>query len=88
MAAATEIGGAGEGLPAMPGFEALYQQCYERSVRLAWLLAHEARVKRDAFSAAPQEWAQWCRRELPRSRVALLYGPPLTDFSAPVRRDR
>src|SRR5690348_8663699 len=52
------------------------------------LLAHGARVKPDAFSADPQEWAQWCMRELPASRVALLFGPPLADFSVLIRRDR
>jgi SAM-dependent methyltransferase len=52
------------------------------------LLARGTRVEPDAFSADPQEWAQWCMRELPASRVALLYGPPLPDFSVLVRRDR
>jgi hypothetical protein len=52
------------------------------------LLARGARVKPDAFSADPQVWAQWCMRELPASRVALQYGPPLADFSVLVRRDR
>jgi SAM-dependent methyltransferase len=51
------------------------------------LLARGARVKPDAFSADPQEWAEWCMRELPASRVALLFGPPLPDFSVLVRRD-
>jgi SAM-dependent methyltransferase len=51
------------------------------------LLARGAPVKPDAFSADPQEWAQWCMRELPGSRVAVLHGPPLADFSVLVRRD-
>jgi SAM-dependent methyltransferase len=52
------------------------------------LLARGARVKPDAFSADPQEWTEWCMRELPASRVALLFGPPLADFSVLIRRDR
>ena len=39
-------------------------------------------------AADPQEWAQWCMRELPASAVALFQGPPLREFSVLVRRAR
>src|SRR5690242_8420807 len=52
MAAAAEIAGPGDGLPAVPDFEDLYQQCYGRSVRLAWLLTHEAEVAEDIAQEA------------------------------------
>jgi hypothetical protein len=38
------------------------------------------------YTGDPLEWEQWCLRELPDSRVALLQGPPLIDFSLLVRR--
>jgi SAM-dependent methyltransferase len=40
----------------------------------------------DVFVADPVEWERFCLRELPNSRVALLQGPPLVDFSVLVRR--
>jgi SAM-dependent methyltransferase len=40
----------------------------------------------DVFVAEPEEWRDFCMRELPDSRVALLQGPPLVDFSVLVRR--
>jgi SAM-dependent methyltransferase len=40
----------------------------------------------DVFVADPSEWERFCLRELPDSRVALLQGPPLVDFSLLVRR--
>jgi SAM-dependent methyltransferase len=40
----------------------------------------------DVFVADPEEWERFCLRELPDSRVALLQGPPLVDFSVLVRR--
>jgi SAM-dependent methyltransferase len=67
---------------------AMVRGLWERARRgLAFnLLARGTRVKPDAFAADPQEWAQWCMRELPHSGVALLQGPPLADFSVLVRR--
>jgi SAM-dependent methyltransferase len=57
-----------------------------RGLGFNMLSAEIGRTNPDVYAGDPEQWAEWCMRELPGAAVALVRRPPLSDFAVLARR--